>query len=109
MALEPVATLSDVPENGTYALEHEGIKLLLVRSPFGVFAIENMCSHAYQELHGGKVKKVFIFCPMHGVRFDLRNGCPSGSLTDKPIKTWHAEMDGKNILVDMEIRLDNRE
>ena len=46
---------------------------------------------------------------MHGVRFDLRNGCPSGSLTDKPIKTWHAEMDGKNILVDMEIRLDNRE
>ncbi|MXP42863.1 Rieske (2Fe-2S) protein [Allopontixanthobacter sediminis] len=104
--MEVVAQLDDVPENGTLKVAAGGENLLLVRSPMGIFAIENMCSHAYQELDGGKVRKVFIFCPMHGVRFDMRDGCPSGKLTDKSIKVWHVEVHGKDIRVDFSRRLD---
>ncbi len=104
--MQIVAQVNDVPENGTLKVDAGGEKLLLVRSPVGIFAIENKCSHAYQELDGGKVRKVFIFCPMHGVRFDMRNGCPSGNLTEKPIKVWHAEVDGTHIWVDFNRRLD---
>ncbi len=107
--MQIVAQLKDVPENGTLKVDVAGEKLLLVRSPAGIFAIENMCSHACQELDGGKVRKVFIFCPVHGVRFDMRNGCPSGQLTDKRIKVWHAEVDGTQICVDFSRRLDQRE
>lgn len=105
--MEVVAQLADVPENGTLKVSAGGENLLLARSAMGVFAMENRCSHAQQELAGGKVRKVFIFCPMHGVRFDMRNGCPSGQLTDKPIKVWHAEVDGTDICVDFTRRLDD--
>ena len=106
MALEIVAGLADVPQNGTLAIERHGEKIVLARSEIGVFALENRCTHAYQELHGGKVKKGFIFCPLHGLRVDLRNGCPSGNLTDKPVKAWHCEVQGEHIAIDLDRRLD---
>ena len=80
MPLKRVATLGEIPDNGSLALKAGSENLLLVKSASGVFAIENMCSHAYQQLEGGKVRKVHIFCPMHGVRFDMRNGTPAGDL-----------------------------
>jgi 3-phenylpropionate/trans-cinnamate dioxygenase ferredoxin subunit len=106
MALEVVARLDDLPQKGTLPIAHGGEMILLARSEMGVFAVENQCSHACQELHGGKVKKVFIFCPLHGVRFDLRNGCPSGDLTNRPIKAWHCEVLGEDIAIDLDRRLD---
>ena len=106
MALEVVAASSDVPERGTVVVAHRGEQVLLVRTDFGVFAVENRCSHAHQELVGGKVRKVFIFCPLHGLRFDLRNGCPKGELTDQPIKAWQCEERDGEIAVDLDTRLD---
>jgi len=106
MGLEVVAQSEDVPLNGTFVVAHGDEQVLLVRTAFGVFAVENRCSHAYQELHGGKVKKVMIFCPLHGLGFDLRNGCPKGNLTDQPIKAWKCEESDEGIAVDLAIRLD---
>ena len=48
-----------------------------------------------------------IFCPLHGVRFDLRNGCPSGKLTDKPIKAWYVEVADGQVMVDFARRIDD--
>jgi len=106
MALEVIAQAGDIPVDGTTVVAHGGEQVLLVRTRFGVFAVENRCSHAYQELHGGKVKKVMIFCPMHGLGFDLRNGCPKGKLTDQPIKAWRCEETAEGIAVNLDIRLD---
>jgi 3-phenylpropionate/trans-cinnamate dioxygenase ferredoxin subunit len=106
MALEDIAAADAVPMKGTLVVAHGGEQVLLVRSEAGVFAVENRCSHAYQELHGGKVRKVSIFCPLHGLRFDLRNGCPSGDLTDQPIKAWKCEEVAGRVFVDLGQRLD---
>ena len=106
MGMQIVAQLADVPMNGSLVVALKGEQVLLTRTDMGVFAIENRCSHAFQELVGGKVKKVFIFCPLHGVRFDMRNGCPSGELTDKPIKVWACEVQGDAVAVDLSRRLD---
>ena len=106
MALEPIAASDEVPAGGTLVVSQGNEQVLLVRTDHGVFAVENRCSHAYQELAGGKVRKVFIFCPLHGLRFDLRNGCPKGDLTDKPIKAWKCEESDGRVLVDLDVRLD---
>ena len=95
-----------VPENGSHAVTVDGVALLIVRSVAGLFAIENMCSHAYQRLEGGKVRGPHIFCPAHGVRFDMRNGCPSGNLTNRPIKVWYAEVSDGWVMVDLSRRVD---
>ncbi len=95
-----VAKLEDVPENGNRCFEVEGRKVLLCRTTVGVFAIENMCSHAYALLEGGRMRGAHIFCPLHGIRFDMRTGAPTGELTKKPIATWPASVEGDRIMVD---------
>ncbi len=93
------AALADLPETGTLAVTLEGEAILLVRSPAGLFAIENRCSHARQELAGGRVRGFHIFCPAHGVRFDLRTGCPSGELTKTPVRTFPVRTEGRDVVV----------
>ncbi|MFN3590625.1 MAG: Rieske (2Fe-2S) protein [Thermaurantiacus sp.] len=95
------AKLAELPEAGSLAVATSGLSLLLVRSPAGLFAIENRCTHAQQELAGGRVRGFHIFCPAHGVRFDLRTGCPSGDLTRTPVRTFPVKAEGGTVWVDL--------
>jgi 3-phenylpropionate/trans-cinnamate dioxygenase ferredoxin subunit len=79
----------------------EGRSVLVCRSSAGVFAVENQCSHAMSPLEGGKVRGPHIFCPLHGVRFDLRDGSPSGALTKAPIMVYPVHLDGDDVLADL--------
>ena len=101
MALERVAALSDVPDGSSKAFTVGGQRILIARAPMGLFAVGAICSHQQQELEGGKLKACFLFCPHHGVRFDLRDGTPAGTLTDQPIATYPARIEGGDILVDV--------
>jgi 3-phenylpropionate/trans-cinnamate dioxygenase ferredoxin subunit len=83
-----IAPLAEVPENGSKAFAAGDRSVLVCRTSAGVFAVENMCSHAYALLEGGKVKGPHIFCPLHGMRFDLRTGAPNGQLTKKPLTCY---------------------
>lgn len=101
MARHRVAALDDVPEGGNKAFDVLGKSVLLCRASTGVFAAENMCSHAYALLEGGKVKGAYLFCPLHGVRFDLRSGAPSGTLTKKSIAVYPVSVEGGEVFVEM--------
>lgn len=83
-----IAALADLPASGSTPVQVGGRDLLVCRSAAGVFVIENLCSHQHAKLEGGKVKGPHIFCPLHGVRFDLRDGTPNGTLTKKPIAVF---------------------
>lgn len=97
-----IAKLDEVPENGNRAFAVNGRSILLCRSSAGVFAIENMCSHAFAYLEGGKVKGPHIFCPLHGMRFDLRTGAPSGQLTKKPIAVYPITVADGSVFAELE-------
>ena len=101
MAAIRVATLDEVPENGSKAFDVAGRSVLLCRSTAGVFAVENMCSHAFAYLEGGKVRGPHIFCPLHGMRFDLRTGAPSGQLTKKPIVVFPLDVREDAVFVEV--------
>lgn len=93
------AALAEIPEPGSLAVRLDGQSILLVRSPAGLFAIENRCTHARQELAGGRVRGFHIFCPAHGVRFDLRTGCPAGELTREPVRTFAVKVEEGQLFV----------
>ena len=101
MAEHRVAALAEVPENGNKAFSVEGRSILICRSSSGVFAVENMCSHAYALLEGGKQKGPHLFCPLHGVRFDLRNGSPTGNLTKKPLMIYPSRVEADAVFIDL--------
>lgn len=48
--------------------------IALVRKGEDVFAIANLCSHAYAFLSDGYVEDGDIFCPLHDGSFDIRTG-----------------------------------
>ena len=48
--------------------------VLLVRSPDGVVALQNVCPHERCYLHEGRMEDGAIVCGGHGWRFDARTG-----------------------------------
>ena len=83
-----VAAASEVGENANRAYRVGDYDVLLCNTKEGFFAIENLCTHQRAELEGGKIRGCFIFCPLHGQRFSLKDGTPIGQLTDKPVRTF---------------------
>ena len=86
-----VCRLDDVPEQGNKAFEVDGVSILICRSAGQLYAVENRCSHNASALEGGKVRGHALFCPVHGARFDLRDGSTAGALTKTPIRTFGVE------------------
>jgi 3-phenylpropionate/trans-cinnamate dioxygenase ferredoxin subunit len=96
-----IASLAEVPEGGNRAFAVGGKSVLLCRTSSGVFATENMCSHAFSYLEGGKMKGPYLFCPLHGVRFDLRSGTPSGNLTKRSIPVYPVSVEGTDVFAEL--------
>ncbi len=101
MSRHHIAALDEVPEGGNRAFDVEGRSILLCRSSAGLFASDNLCSHAFSHLEGGRVKGASLFCPLHGVRFNLRNGRPSGNLTRRSLAVYPVQVEGGEIFVDL--------
>lgn len=94
----------DIAENGDRAVTLEGTDILICRTHEGVFAVENKCTHQLQKLEGGKIRGCFIFCPLHGQRFNLKDGSPIGKLTDVPLKTFPVKCEEGAVWVSLEPR-----
>ncbi len=71
---QSVATLNDLPAGKTLCVDVQGREVLLCHTSEGVFAVDNLCSHADARLCEGKLKGQRILCPMHGAAFDVRDG-----------------------------------
>ena len=97
-----VAATSDIAANKSIAIDVGDYNIIICNTRDGFFAVENKCTHQLQELQGGKIKACFIFCPLHGQRFNLKDGTPIGQLTDKPVPTFAVKIDGEDIFINPE-------
>jgi nitrite reductase/ring-hydroxylating ferredoxin subunit len=50
--------------------------------------VHNICSHAYAELHEGRLRGHRLICPLHGASFDVRNGAVLGAPATEPLRTY---------------------
>ena len=71
---------------GTPALaDVDGIPMALVRTaPDEVHAVNDVCTHANVSLSEGELDGCTLECWLHGSRFDLRTGTPSGPPATNP-------------------------
>jgi nitrite reductase/ring-hydroxylating ferredoxin subunit len=60
---------SGLPDDSPVAVEAEGRQVLLYRHHGGLYAIDNICSHAGGLLSRGPVADLIVTCPLHGSRF----------------------------------------
>ncbi len=95
-------SLSDLPENGALRVELDGTPICIARSGGEVFAISDICSHADVSLSEGDVEDGQIECWLHGSKFDLRTGAPTGLPAIKPVATYPVTVEGDDVLVKLE-------
>ncbi|MDQ3475837.1 MAG: non-heme iron oxygenase ferredoxin subunit [Actinomycetota bacterium] len=84
--------LDEVSEPGALRVEFDDIEVAIVRSDGQLYAIEDVCSHAEVALSEGEVEGCTIECWMHGSRFDLRNGAPTGPPATEPVDVFDVQV-----------------
>jgi 3-phenylpropionate/trans-cinnamate dioxygenase ferredoxin subunit len=87
-ALHPVCRLAELTDSKPHLVRVDGEDVVLVRTGEEVFALSDICSHAEVSLSTGDVVDGAIECWLHGSRFDLRTGEPSGPPAWEPVPTY---------------------
>ncbi len=107
MSNERVCGISDLPEAGEAVRMYAGGEMLaIVRdNEGGLHAIDDTCSHAMVSLSEGEVDGCTIECWLHGSRFDLRTGEPTGLPAISPIDVYPITVDGDDVFVDTSITI----
>jgi 3-phenylpropionate/trans-cinnamate dioxygenase ferredoxin subunit len=103
-----VCKLVDVPQPGALAVVVDGTPVAVVRdADGGMHAVRDICSHADVALSEGEVDGCTLECWLHGSRFDLRNGKPTGPPATSSIPVYQVRVEGDGadavVLVDITV------
>ncbi len=102
MSYEKACSLADLPEVGAIRVLVDGVAIAVTRSSDGeVHAIRDVCSHADVPLSEGEVDDHTLECWLHGSRFDLRTGKPTGLPATQPVPVYPVRVDGDDVHVDV--------
>jgi 3-phenylpropionate/trans-cinnamate dioxygenase ferredoxin component len=96
---ERVASLSDLADDSAVKVVVGGTPVCLARSGGEVFAVNDICTHADVSLSEGDVEDGTVECWLHGSRFDLRTGAPTGLPATKPVATYPVTIEGDDVYV----------
>jgi nitrite reductase/ring-hydroxylating ferredoxin subunit len=71
---EAVLRLGELPLGGMRACLIGGREIVICHTREGVFALDNICTHAHARLCEGRLRTTRLVCPLHGASFDIRDG-----------------------------------
>jgi 3-phenylpropionate/trans-cinnamate dioxygenase ferredoxin component len=94
-------TLDELPVGTARRVDIAGEPLCIVRTESAVHAVDDVCPHADVSLSDGEVDGTTIECWLHGSRFDLVTGAPSGPPATTPVTVYPVTLDGEHVLVDL--------
>ncbi|WP_229075314.1 non-heme iron oxygenase ferredoxin subunit [Actinoplanes sp. DH11] len=100
MTFELVGPVSDVAKGTALQVEIDGVEVAVVHADDDNFyAVRDECSHASVALSEGEVDGCTLECWLHGSRFDLRTGEPSGPPAIDPVAVYPVEIRDGDIYV----------
>jgi 3-phenylpropionate/trans-cinnamate dioxygenase ferredoxin subunit len=100
MAFERACALADVPTDEALAVTVGAYAVAIARDGDEVFALQDQCSHAAVSLSEGEVSDCTVECWLHGSRFDLRTGKPTGLPATVPVATFPVDLRDGDVYVD---------
>jgi len=69
-----VARADDFKPGGSKVVDVDDVQIAVFNLDGEYFAIEDVCTHDYATLAGGKIDGDQIICPRHGARFNIKTG-----------------------------------
>jgi 3-phenylpropionate/trans-cinnamate dioxygenase ferredoxin subunit len=92
MGFVRACALDEVPSAQALAVTIGDLEVAVARDGEEVFAIQDLCSHAAVALSEGEVADCTVECWLHGSRFDLRTGKPTGLPATEPVATFPVQI-----------------
>jgi 3-phenylpropionate/trans-cinnamate dioxygenase ferredoxin subunit len=94
-----VASLADLVDDSATQVMVGTTPICLARSQGEVMAVFDECSHAEVSLSDGEVENCTVECWLHGSRFDLRTGKPTGLPATEAVPVYPVRIDGDDVYV----------
>ncbi len=91
--------LTAIAEGKMHSCTIAGREIVLCRTKDGIFALDNICSHAYARLSEGRLRGTRLICPLHGAAFDIRSGAVLGAPATRPLSSHPVRIDGPNAVI----------
>jgi 3-phenylpropionate/trans-cinnamate dioxygenase ferredoxin subunit len=101
-----LCALDDLTPGHPLRVELDELDVAVVRVSDEVFAIEDVCSHAEVPLSEGEVSGCTIECMLHGSRFDLRTGKPTGLPATRPVPVFETFVIDGDVYADLDSPLE---
>ena len=102
MSWTRVCGVGDVPEGAAVRADVGDRAVCVVRAEGQVYAISDNCSHADIPLSDGEVEGTTVECWLHGSRFDLRTGKPTGLPATEPVPVYETKIEDDQVLIRLE-------
>jgi nitrite reductase/ring-hydroxylating ferredoxin subunit len=64
-----------------------GREIVVCHTRAGLFAVDNVCTHAFARMSEGRLRGIHLICPLHGASFDVRDGRVLGAPAVLPLMT----------------------
>jgi 3-phenylpropionate/trans-cinnamate dioxygenase ferredoxin subunit len=84
----PVMTLAEIPQGSMQAKVLEGREIVICHTREGLYALDNICTHAHARMCEGRLRATRLVCPLHGASFDIRDGRVLGPPAVAPLPTY---------------------
>jgi 3-phenylpropionate/trans-cinnamate dioxygenase ferredoxin component len=94
-----VCALSALADDSALHVDIGDTPVCVVRSQGEVVALLDECSHAEVALSDGDVEAGTVECWLHGSRFDLRTGKPTGLPATEAVPIYPVRIDGDDVYV----------
>ncbi|MEH1129304.1 non-heme iron oxygenase ferredoxin subunit [Micromonospora sp. CPCC 206061] len=97
-----VCSVEEVPKGSSVSADIDGTEIAIVHAEDDNFyAIYDQCSHAEVPLSEGEVDGCTLECWLHGSRFDLRTGEPTGLPATEPVPVFTVEVRDGEVFVSL--------
>jgi nitrite reductase/ring-hydroxylating ferredoxin subunit len=96
---QEVASLSDVPEDGTFLVDVGPDPVCLYNLGGEIYATHDTCSHGQASLADGFVADGLIECPLHQGTFDIKTGKAVGAPCKVDIKSYPVKVEAGKVYV----------
>jgi 3-phenylpropionate/trans-cinnamate dioxygenase ferredoxin subunit len=97
-----ICSTEDVAKGTAISADVDGMQIAVVHAEDGAFyALRDECSHASVPLSEGEIEDCTLECWLHGSRFDLRTGEPTGLPATEPVPTYPVEIRDGDVYVDL--------
>src|ERR1700755_1584796 len=70
----PIMPLAEIRQGSMQTRVLDGREIVICHTREGVFALDNICTHAHARMCEGRLRATRIVCPLHGASFDIRDG-----------------------------------